>query len=188
MSTKANFDLLYRDKIVPSLIEGKRYSNINQIPKIQKIVINCCVGSTDEKSALDEAEKELVAIAGQKPVRTKSKKAISNFKLRKNQDIGLKVTLRGRIMYEFLERLIVMALPRIRDFRGVSPKAFDGRGNYTLGIKDHTIFPEIELDKVKRNIGMDITFVTTAKNNAEAKELLNLFGMPFSDRHKTAQN
>ncbi len=187
MSTKANFDLLYRDRIVPSLLETKRYRNVNEIPKIEKIVVNCCVGSVDEKSALEEAEKELASIVGQKPVQTKSKKAISNFKLRKNQPIGLKVTLRGRMMYEFLERLIVMALPRIRDFRGVSPKAFDGRGNYTLGIKDHTIFPEIELDKVKRNIGMDITFVTTAKNNADAKELLSLFGMPFSDRHKNTQ-
>ena len=187
MSGKPNFDLLYKEQIVPRLIQSKKYRNVNEIPKIEKIVVNCCVGSVHEKSALEEAEKELATIVGQKPVQTKSKKAISNFKLKKNQPIGLKITLRGRMMYEFLERLIVMALPRIRDFRGVSPRSFDGRGNYTLGIKDHTIFPEIELDKVKRNIGMDISIVTTAKNNADAKELLSLFGMPFSDRNKTPQ-
>ncbi len=121
-------------------------------------------------------------ITGQKPIKTKSTKSIANFKLRENQEIGVKVTLRGVIMYEFLERLIRTALPRIRDFRGVSPRAFDGRGNYTLGVKDQTIFPEVELDKVKRNLGMDITIVTTARKNDEAKELLALFGMPFSDR------
>jgi large subunit ribosomal protein L5 len=121
-------------------------------------------------------------ITGQKPIKTKSTKSIANFKLREDQEIGVKVTLRGQIMYEFLERLIRTALPRIRDFRGVSPRAFDGRGNYTLGVKDQTIFPEVELDKVKRNLGMDITIVTTARKNEEAKELLALFGMPFSDR------
>ena len=124
-------------------------------------------------------------ITGQKPIKTKSTKSIANFKLRENQEIGVKVTLRGAIMYEFLERLIRTALPRIRDFRGVSPRAFDGRGNYTLGVKDQTIFPEVELDKVKRNLGMDITIVTTARKNEEAKELLALFGMPFSDRKLT---
>jgi len=121
-------------------------------------------------------------ITGQKPIKTKSTKSIANFKLREGQEIGVKVTLRGAIMYEFLERLIRTALPRIRDFRGVSHRAFDGRGNYTLGVKDQTIFPEVELDKVKRNLGMDITIVTTARKNDEAKELLALFGMPFSDR------
>ena len=121
-------------------------------------------------------------ITGQQPIKTKSTKSIANFKLREDQEIGVKVTLRGAIMYEFLERLIRTALPRIRDFRGVSPRAFDGRGNYTLGVKDQTIFPEVELDKVKRNLGMDITIVTTARKNDEAKELLALFGMPFSDR------
>ncbi|MCS7064611.1 MAG: 50S ribosomal protein L5 [Methylacidiphilales bacterium] len=187
MNARANFDRLYREKIVPSLMESGRYSNINEIPKIEKIVVNCCIGSTEEKTALEDAEKDIAAITGQKPVQTKAKKAISNFKLKKNQPIGLKVTLRGRMMYEFMERLIVMALPRIRDFRGVSARAFDGHGNYTLGIKDHTIFPEIELDKVKRNIGMDITFVTTARNDERAKELLQLFGMPFSDRNRNLQ-
>jgi large subunit ribosomal protein L5 len=126
-------------------------------------------------------------ITGQKPIKTKSTKSIANFKLREGQEIGVKVTLRGAIMYEFLERLIRTALPRIRDFRGVSPRAFDGRGNYTLGVKDQTIFPEVELDKVKRNLGMDITIVTTARKNDEAKELLALFGMPFSDRKLTPQ-
>jgi large subunit ribosomal protein L5 len=126
-------------------------------------------------------------ITGQKPIKTKSTKSIANFKLREDQEIGVKVTLRGPIMYEFLERLIRTALPRIRDFRGVSPRAFDGRGNYTLGVKDQTIFPEVELDKVKRNLGMDITIVTTARKNEEAKELLALFGMPFSDRKLPTQ-
>jgi large subunit ribosomal protein L5 len=126
-------------------------------------------------------------ITGQRPIKTKSTKSIANFKLREGQEIGVKVTLRGAIMYEFLERLIRTALPRIRDFRGVSPRSFDGRGNYTLGVKDQTIFPEVELDKVKRNLGMDITIVTTARKNDEAKELLALFGMPFSDRKLTPQ-
>ena len=124
-------------------------------------------------------------ITGQRPIKTISTKSIANFKLREGQEIGVKVTLRGAIMYEFLERLIRTALPRIRDFRGVSPRSFDGRGNYTLGVKDQTIFPEVELDKVKRNLGMDITIVTTARKNDEAKELLALFGMPFSDRKIT---
>ena len=133
------------------------------------------------KVALEDAFNEIQMITGQKPIKTKSTKSIANFKLREGQEIGVKVTLRGAIMYEFLERLIRTALPRIRDFRGVSPRSFDGRGNYTLGVKDQTIFPEVELDKVKRNLGMDITIVTTARKNDEAKELLALFGMPFSD-------
>jgi large subunit ribosomal protein L5 len=154
-----------------------------EVPKIQKIVVNCCIGSSvDTKVALEDAFNEIQMITGQKPIKTKSTKSIANFKLREDQEIGVKVTLRGQIMYEFLERLIRTALPRIRDFRGISPRAFDGRGNYTLGVKDQTIFPEIELDKVKRNLGMDITIVTTARKNEEAKELLALFGMPFSDR------
>src|SRR5204863_609476 len=134
------------------------------------------------KQALDEAKAELALITGQRPAETKAKKSISNFKLRKGQVIGAKVTLRGDRMYEFLERLIKMALPRIRDFRGISPKAFDGRGNYTLGVADQAIFPEVELDKIKRNIGFDVTIVTTAKTNEEAKSLLSEMGMPFSDR------
>jgi large subunit ribosomal protein L5 len=173
----------YKEKVVPALIASRGYKNVMQVPKIDKVVVNCCIGSSaDTKVALEDAFNEVQMITGQKPIKTKSTKSIANFKLREGQEIGVKVTLRGAIMYEFLERLIRTALPRIRDFRGVSPRAFDGRGNYTLGVKDQTIFPEVELDKVKRNLGMDITIVTTARKNDEAKELLALFGMPFSDR------
>ena len=180
----------YKEKVVPELIKNRGYKNVMEVPKVQKVVVNCCIGSSaDTKIALEDAFNEIQMITGQKPIKTKSTKSIANFKLREGQEIGVKVTLRGPVMYEFLERLIRTALPRIRDFRGVSPRAFDGRGNYTLGVKDQTIFPEVELDKVKRNLGMDITIVTTARKNDEAKELLALFGMPFSDRKlPTAQN
>jgi large subunit ribosomal protein L5 len=152
---------------------------------VQKVVVNTCIGSAqDTKEALEIAKTELATITGQRPVVTTSKKAISNFKLRQDQPIGAKVTLRGRIMYEFLERLIKTALPRIRDFRGVSPRAFDGQGNYTLGIADQSIFPEIELDRIKKNIGFDVTIVTSARTNAEAKLLLSELGMPFTDKAK----
>ena len=178
----------YKEKVVPALIASRGYKNVMEVPKIQKVVVNCCIGSSaDTKVALEDAFNEVQMITGQKPIKTKSTKSIANFKLREGQEIGIKVTLRGPIMYEFLERLIRTALPRIRDFRGVSPRSFDGRGNYTLGVKDQTIFPEVELDKVKRNLGMDITIVTTARKNDEAKELLALFGMPFSDRKLTPQ-
>jgi large subunit ribosomal protein L5 len=178
----------YKEKIVPALKTSRGYKNVMEIPKISKVVVNCCIGSAvDTKIALEDAFNEIQMITGQKPIKTASTKSIANFKLREGQEIGVKVTLRGAIMYEFLERLIRTALPRIRDFRGVSPRAFDGRGNYTLGVKDQTIFPEVELDKVKRNLGMDITIVTTATKNDEAKELLALFGMPFSDRKLTPQ-
>ena len=173
----------YKERIAPALMESRKYKNVMQVPKITKVVVNCCIGSAaDTKVALEDAFNEVRMITGQQPIKTASTKSIANFKLREGQEIGVKVTLRVAIMYEFLERLIRTALPRIRDFRGVSPRAFDGRGNYTLGVKDQTIFPEIELDKVKRNLGMDITIVTTAQKNDEAKELLALFGMPFSDR------
>lgn len=173
----------YKERIAPELMKSRGYKNVMQVPKITKVVVNCCIGSAvDTKVALEDAFNEVRMITGQQPIKTASTKSIANFKLREGQEIGVKVTLRGPIMYEFLERLIRTALPRIRDFRGVSPRAFDGRGNYTLGVKDQTIFPEIELDKVKRNLGMDITIVTTARKNDEAKELLALFGMPFSDR------
>jgi large subunit ribosomal protein L5 len=179
----------YKEKVVPALQKSRGYKNIMEVPKIQKVVVNCCIGSSvDTKIALEDAFNEIQMITGQRPIKTKSTKSIANFKLREDQEIGVKVTLRGAIMYEFLERLIRTALPRIRDFRGVSPRAFDGRGNYTLGVKDQTIFPEVELDKVKRNLGMDITIVTTARKNDEAKELLALFGMPFSDRKLTPQS
>src|SRR6202046_3448027 len=173
----------YKKNVIPALQEKHGYKNVHQVPKVQKVVVNSCVNTnTDVKNALEDTKAEMALITGQKPSETRSKKSIANFKLRQHQAIGAKVTLRGARMYEFLERLIKMALPRIRDFRGVSPRSFDGRGNYTLGVSDQSIFPEVELDKVKRNIGMDITIVTTARKNEEAKELLALFGMPFSDR------
>lgn len=175
----------YKERVVPALFKERGYKNIHQVPKIEKVVINTCVASApDVKEALEIAKTDLALITGQQPVVTTSKKSISNFKLRQHQEIGLKVTLRGRIMYEFLERFIRAALPRIRDFRGVSIKSFDGKGNYTLGITDQSIFPEIELDKVRRNIGFDITIVTTALTNEEAKLLLTEIGMPFADRAK----
>jgi large subunit ribosomal protein L5 len=175
----------YKTRVIPALREKHGYKNIHQIPKISKVVINTCIGSAqDTKEALEIARTDLTTISGQRPVTTTSKKAISNFKLRQDQAIGAKVTLRGRIMYEFLERLIKTALPRIRDFRGVSAKAFDGQGNYTLGVTDQSIFPEIELDRIKKNIGFDVTIVTTALTNAEAKSLLSELGMPFVDKAK----
>jgi large subunit ribosomal protein L5 len=177
----------YKTRVLPALREKHGYKNIHQIPKVSKVVINTCIGSAqDTKEALEIARTELTTISGQRPVTTTSKKAISNFKLRQDQAIGAKVTLRGRIMYEFLERLIKTALPRIRDFRGVSARAFDGQGNYTLGVSDQSIFPEIELDRIKKNIGFDVTIVTTARTNAEAKSLLTELGMPFVDKAKKA--
>lgn len=177
----------YKDRVVPALRERHKYKNVHQIPKIEKVVVNTSIGSqTDGKQALDEATAELALITGQTPAVTRSKKAIANFKLRKNQLIGAKVTLRGDRMYEFLERLIKAALPRIRDFRGVPARSFDGHGNYTLGVPDQTIFPEVEMDKIKRNIGFDVTIVTTAQTDEEAKSLLSELGMPFADRAKKA--
>src|SRR6516225_9557782 len=183
---------LYRDykgRVVPALREKLGYKNLLQVPKVDKVVINTCIPAqgSDLKQALEDAKRELSLITGQKPAETKAKKSISNFKLRKGQAIGAKVTLRGDRMYEFLERFIKMALPRIRDFRGISPRAFDGQGNYTLGVHDQSIFPEVELDKIKRNIGFDITIVTTAQTNDEAKALLTELGIPFSDRKQPAQ-
>lgn len=174
----------YKNRVIPALKAAHGYKNVNQVPKIDKVVVNTCVNlnTGDAKQALEDAKNELATITGQKPAETRSKKAISNFKLRKDQAIGAKVTLRGRRMYEFLERLIKTALPRIRDFRGVSTRAFDGNGNYTLGVADQSIFPEIELDRIKRNIGFDVTIVTTARTDAEAKSLLTEMGMPFSDK------
>src|SRR2546428_852177 len=175
----------YKERVMPALRERHRYKNLHQIPKVEKVVINTSVGSqSDVKTALEEAKAELALITGQRPVETRAKKSISNFKLRKDQPIGAKVTLRGDRMYEFLERFIKAALPRIRDFRGVSPRCFDGNGNYTLGVPDQTIFPEIEMDKIKRNIGFDVTIVTTARTDEEAKSLLSEMGMPFADRAK----
>ena len=173
----------YKERVVPALRERHGYKNIHEVPKVEKVVVNTSVGSdSDVKQALEDAKLELALITGQRAAETRSKKSIANFKLRKAQLIGAKVTLRGERMYEFLERLIKAALPRIRDFRGVSPRCFDGQGNYTLGVSDQSIFPEIELDKIKRNIGFDVTIVTTARTNEEAKSLLSEMGMPFSDR------
>jgi len=187
MATQLNPELLdeYKNRVVPALREKHGYKNIHEIPKITKVVVNSSIGAgADSKEALEVAKSEIAMITGQRPIATLAKKSIANFKLRKGQAIGAKVTLRGRIMYEFLERLIKMSLPRIRDFRGVSTKAFDGNGNYTLGVSDQSIFPEIELDRIKRNIGFDITIVTTARSNDEAKSLLSELGMPFADKAK----
>ena len=174
----------YQNRVIPSLQKKRGYKNKHQVPKLVKVVINTSIASSqDVKQALEIAKEELALITGQSPVETIAKKSISNFKLRAGQSIGAKVTLRGRIMYEFLERLLKMALPRIRDFRGLSPKSFDGNGNYTLGVSDQSIFPEVELDKIKRNIGFDITIVTSTKNDQEAKDLLVELGMPFSGRN-----
>lgn len=178
----------YKERVVPALQQKHGYKNVHQVPKVEKVVVNTCVNAnTDVKQGLEDAKSELALITGQKPAETRSKKSIANFKLRQHQPIGAKVTLRGAQMYEFLERLIKTALPRIRDFRGVSTRAFDGHGNYTLGVSDQTIFPEVELDKIKRNIGFDVTIVTTAKTNEEAKSLLSELGMPFSDKARLAK-
>lgn len=170
----------YVNEIVPSLVKKFNYKNVMEVPKLDKIVINMGVGEAKENAkALESAVKDLEIIAGQKPVITKAKKSIANFKLREGVSIGCKVTLRGERMYDFADRLINLALPRVRDFRGVNPNAFDGRGNYALGIKEQLIFPEIDYDKVDKVRGMDIIFVTTAKTDEEARELLTGFGMPF---------
>jgi large subunit ribosomal protein L5 len=187
MPTQPDPELLeeYKERVVPALREKHGYKNVHEIPKVAKVVVNSSIGAgADSKEALDIAKSEIGLITGQRPIPTLSKKSIANFKLRKGQAIGAKVTLRGRIMYEFLDRLIKMSLPRIRDFRGVSTKSFDGKGNYTLGVSDQSIFPEIELDQIKRNIGFDITIVTTARTDEEAKSLLSELGMPFADKAK----
>ena len=170
----------YKTRILGAMREKHGYKNIHQIPKISKVVINTCIGSAqDTKEALEIAKSELTTISGQRPVTTISKKAISNFKLREEQAIGAKVTLRGRIMYEFLERLIKTALPRIRDFRGLNPKSFDGRGNFAMGLKEQIIFPEISYDAIDTVRGMDVIVTTSANSDDEARELLKLFGFPF---------
>src|SRR6478736_1950490 len=171
----------YTKEVVPALREKHKYSNPHQVPRMEKIVVNMGVSASLEKGAIDDAAKDLSQITGRKPVISKSRKSIANFKLREGQPIGCRVTLRRDQMYEFFDRLIAAALPRIRDFRGISPRSFDGRGNYSLGIADQTVFPEIELDKIKRQQGMDITIVTTAPTDEEALELLKMMGMPFAE-------
>ena len=178
----------YKDRVIPALQAKHGYKNLHQVPRVQKVVVNTCFNAnTDVKQGLEDAKAEIAVITGQKPAETRSKKSIANFKLRQHQPIGAKVTLRGARMYEFLERLIKTALPRIRDFRGVSTRAFDGNGNYTLGVSDQSIFPEVELDKIKRNVGFDVTIVTSATTNEEAKSLLSELGMPFSDKARLAK-
>ncbi|MBR5202535.1 MAG: 50S ribosomal protein L5 [Clostridia bacterium] len=172
---------LYKDEIAPAMAKKFGYKNVMEIPKLDKIVINMGVGEAKENAKLLEAAvKDMETITGQKAVLTKAKNSVANFKIREGMAIGCKTTLRGEKMYEFLDRLVNLALPRVRDFRGVNPNAFDGRGNYALGIKEQIIFPEIEYDKVDKVRGMDIIFVTTAKTDEEARELLTLFNMPFA--------
>jgi large subunit ribosomal protein L5 len=179
---KARLYTKYTDEVVPALKAKHNYSNVHQIPKFVKIVVNMGINASLEKGALEDAAKDLTQITGRKPVVSKSKKDVANFKLRKNQAIGCRVTLRQDAMYEFFDRLVASALPRVRDFRGLSPRKFDGRGNYTFGVSDQTIFPEIEMDKIKRTQGMDITIVTTAPTDAEAHDLIKLMGFPFAEK------
>ena len=172
---------LYKDEIVDAMIKKFGYKNIMEVPKLGKIVINMGVGEAKENAkVLDSAVKDLETITGQKVVLTRAKNSVANFKIREGMPIGCKTTLRGEKMYDFMDRLVNLALPRVRDFRGVSADSFDGRGNYALGVKDQLIFPEIEYDKVEKVRGMDVIVVTTAKTDEEARELLRLFGMPFA--------
>ena len=172
----------YNTVVGPALFKSRGYTNAHQVPAISKIVLHMGVSASLEKSAIDDAMRDMRVISGRKPVLDRSRKSIANFKLREGQIIGCHVTLRRDVMYEFLDRLTSVALPCIRDFRGISPRSFDGRGNYSIGISDQTIFPEIELDKITRQQGLDITIVTTAKTNEEALELLKLMGMPFAEK------
>ena len=169
-------------EVVPALKEKHKYKNVHQVPRMEKIVVNMGISASLEKTAVDDAAKDLSMITGRKPAISKSRHSIANFKLRENQAIGCRVTLRRDAMYEFFDRLVAAALPRIRDFRGLSPRKFDGRGNYTFGISDQTIFPEIELDKIKRTQGMDVTIVTSAGKDDQALDLLKLMGFPFAEK------
>ena len=172
---------LYKDEIVAAMTKKFGYKNVMEVPKLEKIVINMGVGEAKENAKiLENAVSDMETIAGQKAILTKAKNSVANFKIREGMAIGCKTTLRGEKMYEFLDRLVNLALPRVRDFRGVNPNAFDGRGNYALGIKEQFIFPEIEFDKIDKTRGMDVIFVTTAKTDEEARELLTLFNMPFA--------
>jgi len=171
----------YVENVRPALIGNAKFRNVHEVPKLEKIVVNMGVSASLEKGAIEDAAKDLAMITGRKPVINKSRKSVANFKLRKGQNIGCRVTLRRDAMYEFFDRLVATALPRIRDFRGVSRRAFDGRGNYSVGISDQTIFPEIDLDKIKRTQGMDVIIVTSAQSDADAMELLKLMGMPFAE-------
>ncbi|HLF34275.1 MAG TPA: 50S ribosomal protein L5 [Cyclobacteriaceae bacterium] len=170
----------YKKEVVPALMERFKYSSVMQVPKVSKVVVNRGIGAASaDKKLVDSGVEELTLITGQRAVPTKAKKSVSNFKLREGMPIGAKVTLRGDLMYEFIDRLVSVALPRVRDFRGIDEKGFDGRGNYTLGIKEQIIFPEISIEKINRISGMDITFVTTAKSDEESYEMLKSMGLPF---------
>ena len=182
---KARLYEKYKNEVVPALKQKHNYTNIHQIPKLEKIVVNMGVSASLEKNAIEDAAKDLSLLTGRKAVISKSRHSIANFKLRENMPIGCRVTLRRDVMYEFFDRLVAAALPRIRDFRGLSPRKFDGRGNYTFGVAEQTIFPEIELDKIKRTQGMDITIVTSARNDAEAQDLLKLMGFPLAEAKET---
>lgn len=174
---------IYQEKIVPQLVEQFQYKNVHQVPKLVKVTINRGLGEAAQNAkALESSVTELATIAGQKPVVTRAKKAIAGFKIRQGMPVGIMVTLRGDRMYAFLDRFINLALPRIRDFRGISPKSFDGRGNYTLGVREQLIFPEVEYDSIDQIRGMDISIITTANTDEEGRALLKAFGMPFRDQ------
>ena len=176
---------LYKSRIIPEMTKEFDYKNAMAVPRMEKVVVSMGVGkATQEKKFLESAKNDLMIITGQMPLICKAKKSVSNFKLREGNEIGLKVTLRGVRMYEFMDRLINLAVPRIRDFRGLNPNSFDGRGNYSIGLAEQTVFPEIDPGKVEAQHGMNITFVTTAKTNEEARKMLSLFGMPFRDLPK----
>ena len=176
----SRFSEMYKNDVAPALMKKFEYKSVMQIPKLDKVVINVGAGEAkDNSKVIDAIANDLGIITGQKPVVCRAKKSVANFKLREGMPIGVKVTLRGEKMYEFVDRLFSLALPRVRDFRGINPNSFDGRGNYSMGVKEQLIFPEIEYDKIDKVRGMDITFITTAKTDEEAKELLTLLGMPF---------
>jgi len=179
---KARLYKKYTDEVVPALKAKHNFANVHQIPKFVKIVVNMGINASLEKGAMEDAAKDLTQLTGRKPIISKAKKDVANFKLRKNQAIGCHVTLRKDAMFEFFDRLVATALPRIRDFRGLSPRKFDGRGNYTFGVPDQTIFPEIELEKIKRQQGMDITIVTTAGKDDLGRDLLKFMGFPFAEK------
>jgi large subunit ribosomal protein L5 len=182
---KARLYQKYVNDVAPALKAKHKYANLHQIPRMVKIVVNMGVSASLEKTAVEDAAKDLALITGRKPAISKSRHNIANFKLRAGQPIGCRVTLRRDAMYEFFDRLVATALPRIRDFRGLSPRKFDGRGNYTFGVAEQTIFPEIELDKIKRTQGMDITIVTSAQSDAEAQDLLKMMGFPLAEAKET---
>jgi large subunit ribosomal protein L5 len=176
----ARLEKLYKEKIVPTLVNDFKYSNKMQVPKLQKIIVSMGVGrATLEKKRLEHAVRDLTALTGQKPLVCKARKSVSNFKLRQGMEIGAKVTLRGKRMFEFLDRLVSLAIPRVRDFRGLNPDGFDGRGNFNMGLSEQSVFPEISADRIEYQQGMNITMVTTARNDDEARQMLKLFGMPF---------